>query len=121
MCAFVALCYKTCVTKCFSCEHFLSGYYDVCVVWHPVHVCNLSVQEHGERGPVREIVKVAFKGPKLTEVGQLKFINVRLWNLFSRMTSWVKSGYDAVVDALKPLSGSVIFPFQVSQCMCSCT
>ena len=57
---------------------------------------------------MHEIVKVTFKGPKLAEVQQL---NSSMSGLFSRMASWVKSGYDAVVDALKPLSGSVILPF----------
>ena len=118
MCTFVALCSKAIVAESSSCEHFLSGFYDVYVVWLPVQVCNLSVQEHGEHGPVHKIAKVAFKGPKLTEVRQL---NSSMSGLFSRMASWVKSGYDAVVDALKPLSGSVIFPFQVTRCMCSCT
>eukprot|EP00803_Ostreobium_quekettii_P004824 evm.model.scf_578.1 EVM.evm.TU.scf_578.1 scf_578:10448-18674(-) len=69
--------------------------------------------EYGERGPVRQDVQVTFMGLVLTDVDQLKFVSIRLLDLFSKMTSWVKSGYDAVVDLLEPFSGSVIFPFQI--------
>eukprot|EP00803_Ostreobium_quekettii_P011489 evm.model.scf_286.1 EVM.evm.TU.scf_286.1 scf_286:15006-21164(+) len=69
--------------------------------------------EHGEQGPVHQDVNFTFMGLLLTEVEPLKLISTRLSYLLRKITAWVKSSNDAVVDGSEPFPGSVIFPFRI--------